>query len=162
MRSLIATLLAALVMLTAAAGADEAQPTAQDPVAAKRSVELSRKLRCLVCQNQSIAESNADLAVDLRRQIDEQIAAGRTDAEIVAFMTERYGDFVLYQPPFKMVTVLLWAGPALLLLLAVVVLRRALRQQASAPAPTPLTDEQRALAARLLRDETGSGKDATR
>ncbi|MEZ5445532.1 MAG: cytochrome c-type biogenesis protein [Gammaproteobacteria bacterium] len=157
MRVLAAALLAILAALSGAPLADEAVPTAQDPVAAKRSVELSRKLRCLVCQNQSIAESNADLAVDLRRQIDEQIAAGKTDAEIVAFMTDRYGDFVLYQPPFKTTTVLLWAGPALLLLVGLVALRRALRRQAEAPADAPLTERQRALAARLLREQTAPG-----
>lgn len=157
-----AILLAILIALGAPAAANEAVPTAQDPVAARRSVELARKLRCLVCQNQSIAESSADLAVDLRRQIDEQIAAGRTDAQIVAFMTDRYGDFVLYQPPLKASTVLLWAGPAALLLLAVLVLRRALRQQGESPAPEPLTEAERALAARLLRGEAGAGGDRAR
>lgn len=162
MRAPAAALLAILVALGGVVGAREAVPTAQDPVAARRSVELARKLRCLVCQNQSIAESNADLAVDLRRQIDEQIAAGRTDAQVVAFMTDRYGDFVLYQPPLKATTVLLWAGPALLLLLAVLVLRRALRQQDETPAPAPLTGAERALAARLLRGEAAAGRDEAR
>jgi len=161
MRALAAALLTILAVLAGPAAANVAAPTAQDPVAARRSVDLARKLRCLVCQNQSIAESNADLAVDLRRQIDEQIAAGRTDAEIVAFMTDRYGDFVLYRPPLKATTVLLWAGPALLLLLAVLVLRRALRQQAKTPAPAPLTEEERALAARLLREQAAPGSDRT-
>ncbi len=162
MRTLAAILLTVLAAVGGPADANEAVPTAQDPVAAKRSVELARKLRCLVCQNQSIAESNAALAVDLRRQIDEQIAAGKTDPEIVAFMTDRYGDFVLYQPPLKATTVLLWAGPGLLLLLAVLVLRRALRQQAETPAPVPLTEDERAKAARLLREEAAAGRDVAR
>ncbi len=88
-----------------------------DPVKNKRLLSLSENLRCLVCQNQTIADSNADLAIDLRRQVREQIAAGRTDEEIIRYMTDRYGDFVLYKPPFKATTVILWVGPVVLLLL---------------------------------------------
>ena len=97
-----------------AAVAADAVPTEMDPVKAARAVKLAEKLRCLVCQNQTIADSNAELANDLRSQIREQIAAGKTDDEILAYMVERYGDFVLYQPPFKPTTILLWGGPALL------------------------------------------------
>lgn len=79
-----------------------------------RIVAISAELRCLVCQNQTIADSNADLAKDLRRQIREMLVAGKTDREILDFMTQRYGDFVLYRPPFNPATALLWAGPALL------------------------------------------------
>ena len=79
----------------------EAVPTAFDPVAHKRVLGISEQLRCLVCQNQSIADSNAELAVDLRNQVIEQINAGRTDEEIIKYMVDRYGDFVLYNPPFK-------------------------------------------------------------
>jgi cytochrome c-type biogenesis protein CcmH len=147
----------ALVLVLAAAPlsapAKDAVPTAQDPVAAKRAVGLSEQLRCLVCQNQSIAESNADLAVDLRRQINEQIAAGRSDGEIIDFMVQRYGDFVLYRPPFKAATVLLWLGPALLLLAGLWALRRALLQRAHPADERPLSDEERARAARLLGGE---------
>ena len=103
-----------------------------DPVAQKRLVDLSAQLRCLVCQNQSIAESNAELAVDLRNQINEQIKAGRSDKEIVDFMVTRYGDFVLYRPPFKATTALLWIGPIALLLLAVFVFYRTLVSAARA------------------------------
>lgn len=78
-------------------------------------MELSHKLRCLVCQNQSIAESNAPLALDLRNQVREQLAAGRDKDDVIDYLVERYGDFVLYEPPFKAVTVLLWLGPAALL-----------------------------------------------
>jgi cytochrome c-type biogenesis protein CcmH len=130
--------------------AKDAVPTEQDPVAAQRAVALAEKLRCLVCQNQSIAESNAELALDLRRQINEQIAAGRTDAEIVDFMVQRYGDFVLYRPPFKASTVLLWLGPALLLVLGLWVLRRVLRQRQGPADERPLSDDDRARAGRLL------------
>jgi len=107
--ALAATLIIALAPLSHAA---DAVPTAQDPVSASRAVKLAEKLRCLVCQNQSIAESNAELALDLRRQINEQIAAGKTDQQIVDYMVARYGDFVLYQPPVKTTTLLLWAAPA--------------------------------------------------
>ncbi len=149
-RFLLALVLAAVPLL---AVAKDAVPTAQDPVAAQRAVGLSEQLRCLVCQNQSIADSNADLALDLRRQINEQIAAGRTDGEIIDFMVQRYGDFVLYRPPFKAATLLLWFGPALLLLAGLWALRRALRQRARAAEERPLSDDERARAARLLGGE---------
>jgi cytochrome c-type biogenesis protein CcmH len=149
-RLVVAALLAAAPLL---ACAKDAAPTEQDPVAARRAVQLSEQLRCLVCQNQSIAESNADLAVDLRRQINEQIAAGRTDGEIVDFMVQRYGDFVLYRPPFKAATLLLWLGPALLLLAGLWALARVLRSRNRAVDERPLSDEERARAARLLGGE---------
>ena len=133
--------------------AKDAVPTEQDPVAAKRAVGLSEQLRCLVCQNQSIAESNAELAVDLRRQINEQIAAGSIDGEIFDFRVQRYGDFVLYRPPFKATTVLLWLGPAALLLLGLWTLRRALRQRKRAIEDPPLSEDERARAGRLLGGE---------
>jgi cytochrome c-type biogenesis protein CcmH/NrfF len=96
--------------------AGTAQPKLGDPVArASVSASCPQELRCLVCQNQSIAES-AGLAVDLRNQVREQVAAGKSDTEIIDFMTTRYGDFVLYSPPVKGTTLLLWYGPLLLLL----------------------------------------------
>jgi len=144
----LALLLVALAPCVAAA--DEAKPTESDPVSATRAVQLANELRCLVCQNQSIAESNAELAVDLRRQIREQIAAGRSDDEIVDFMVTRYGDFVLYRPPFKAATLLLWLGPALLVLAGFWTLVRALRARRQAQAPPPLTAEERERAERLL------------
>jgi cytochrome c-type biogenesis protein CcmH len=150
MRCLVALLLAAAAL---AASAKDALPTEQDPVAARRAVQLSEQLRCLVCQNQSIAESNADLAVDLRRQINEQIAAGRSDGEIVDFMVQRYGDFVLYRPPFKAATLLLWLGPALLLIAGLWALARVLRSRNRAADERPLSEEERARAARLLGGE---------
>jgi cytochrome c-type biogenesis protein CcmH len=121
-------------------------------------VALAAQLRCLVCQNQSIAESDAELAVDLRRQINEQISAGRTDREIVSFMTDRYGDFVLYRPPFNAQTLLLWLGPALLALAALTVFGRALLNSRRRAVDRPLTDAERAEAQRLLA-QAPSGKD---
>ncbi len=130
-----------------------AQPMADDPVANARAVHLAAKLRCLVCQNQSIAESNADLAIDLKRQIREQIAAGRSDEEITGFMVERYGDFVLYSPPVKAVTLLLWFGPLSLLVVGLYVLLRNLRRRGAAE--SPLSEEQKRAAAVLLKDGGG-------
>jgi cytochrome c-type biogenesis protein CcmH len=144
---LLALLLVALAPLVAEP--NEATPTESDPVVAARAAQLANELRCLVCQNQSIADSNAELAVDLRRQIREQIAAGRSDGEIVDFMVTRYGDFVLYRPPFKAATALLWLGPALLVLAGFWVLARALHTRRQAQAP-PLTAEERERAERLL------------
>jgi cytochrome c-type biogenesis protein CcmH len=104
---------------------------AADPVTEKRLQHLSEELRCLVCQNQNIADSNAELAQDLRREIRGMIQAGKSDKEIIDFMVARYGDFVLYRPPVKGITLLLWGGPVALLLLGLFVLLRYLRQRAT-------------------------------
>jgi cytochrome c-type biogenesis protein CcmH len=133
--------------------ADEAQPTLNDPVAAKREVELAKQLRCLVCQNETIADSRAGLAVDLRNKLREQMAAGKSDAEIIAFMTERYGDFVLYRPPLKATTVLLWVGPFLLLALGILIGWRVVRARTRAARPEPMSAADRERAERLLRGE---------
>ena len=112
-----ASLLLALLLLLSpvAVKADEAKPLADDPALEKRVMALAENLRCLVCQNESLAGSHADLAVDLRQQIREQLKAGKSDEEIIAYMTDRYGDFILFRPPVKSVTYLLWFGPFLLL-----------------------------------------------
>jgi cytochrome c-type biogenesis protein CcmH len=126
-------------------------PAAATGEALKRETQLAAELRCLVCQNQSIAESSADLALDLRRQIREQIAAGRSDGEIVGYMTARYGDFVMYRPPLKATTVLLWFGPALLLLGGALFAWRVVRARRSALSESdPLSDADRLRAAQLL------------
>jgi cytochrome c-type biogenesis protein CcmH len=133
----------------APAHAAGAAPTEQDRATQSRATEIAEQLRCLVCQNQTIADSNAELAVDLRRQVREQIAAGRTDREIIDFMTARYGDFVLYRPPFKATTALLWGGPALLLVIGAIMLTRLVRERRAAEPPA-LTADERARADRLL------------
>jgi cytochrome c-type biogenesis protein CcmH len=122
---------------------------AQDsPKLDERVKNLAHELRCLVCQNQTIADSNAPLAVDLRNQIREQLAAGKSERDVVDFMVARYGDFVLYRPPFKAATLALWLGPfALLGLGAWIFWRRVARRRA---APPGLSEAQRAQAARLL------------
>lgn len=121
----------------------------------ERFMHLAAELRCLVCQNQSIADSNADLAVDLRLQIREQIAAGRSDEQIKAYMAERYGDFVLYRPPLKGGNWLLWFGPFVLLILATFVLFRQLRARRALTEAPQLSAEEHARAAALLDEERG-------
>ena len=110
------------------AGANEAAPASADQALEARMMAISSELRCLVCQNQTIADSHAELAVDLRAQVREMLQAGKTDQQITEYMTARYGDFVLYRPPFKAATALLWIGPAAMVLIGLgalfVVLRR--------------------------------------
>ena len=103
--------------------------SADDAALDKRVMDLAAELRCLVCQNQSIAESNAGLAVDLRNQIREQLARGASEREVVDFMVARYGDFVLYRPPLKASTFFLWFGPFVLLIAGIYVLIRRIRRQ---------------------------------
>ena len=117
-----------LLLLCAGAMAKEAAPVAADPALEARVVAITAELRCLVCQNQTIADSTSGLADDLRNQVREQLRKGASDAQVLAFMTERYGDFVLYRPPFKASPALLWLGPTALLVIGlsalVLVLRR--------------------------------------
>ncbi len=145
-------LLLILLWLPLLATGQGAQPMADDPVVNKRAVQLAEQLRCLVCQNQTIADSNASLAVDLRQQIRVQIAAGRSDDEIRRYMVERYGDFVLYKPPVNATTVLLWFGPLALLVAGLILLWRILRARGARVEPAPLSDAQRRQAAALLAD----------
>jgi cytochrome c-type biogenesis protein CcmH len=130
------TLPVLLSLIACVALAKEAPPASDDPETDAHVMRLSEKLRCLVCQNQTLAESNADLAIDLRREVKEQIKAGKSDAQIMDYLVARYGDFVLYQPPFKLTTLLLWVGPFALLALALGALfvRLARRRQAAAQA----------------------------
>jgi cytochrome c-type biogenesis protein CcmH len=114
----------------------------------RRVQSLANELRCLVCQNQTLADSNAPLAVDLRNQIREQLQAGKSEQDVRDFMVARYGDFVLYKPPLKATTMLLWAGPFLLLLFGAAILFRRIRQK-NAP-EKELTDADRQRAAKLL------------
>ena len=131
MRSRVIGFGAALLLLCTplASLAKEAQLAAADPVLEARMLQIASELRCLVCQNQTIADSHADLAVDLRREVREQLKHGKSDREIIDYMTARYGDFVLYRPPFKATTVLLWLGPALMLVLGAIVLVGVLRRR---------------------------------
>ncbi len=147
--ALLAALLVAAPLATLGQGAParEARPLAEDPKVEARLAAIAEELRCLVCQNESLASSRAELAMDLKREVREQIRAGKTDAEIREFMVRRYGDFVLYRPPVKESTLLLWAGPFLLLIAAAagaaIFVRR---RRASAPAALSAEDEARAAA----------------
>jgi len=115
----------------------------------KRTAALAQELRCLVCQNQTLADSNAPLAVDLRNQIREQLAAGKSEGDVKDYMVARYGDFVLYRPPFNAATALLWAGPFLLLLFGFFLLFRRLRTK---PDAVPeISEAERERAAKLLQ-----------
>ena len=121
---------------------------AQDAALERRVTDLAHELRCLVCQNQTLADSNAPLAVDLRAQIREQLAAGKSERDVIDFMVARYGDFVLYRPPLKASTVLLWAGPFAFLIAGFYFLARFLRRR-RIPEPQ-LSHAERARAAKLL------------
>jgi cytochrome c-type biogenesis protein CcmH len=139
LRPTVVALLGAVALafaLMSGVGAKEAAPEAADPALEARMVRIASELRCLVCQNQTIADSNAALAVDLRREARALLKQGKSDDEVVAYMTARYGDFVLYRPPLKATTMLLWFGPAVMLLggaaVLIVVLRRRGRMSADA------------------------------
>lgn len=136
--------------LLLAALAAHAQP-ADEVLLEQRTAAVARELRCLVCQNQTIEDSQADLAVDLRRQVREMLRAGRSEREVLDFMTQRYGDFVVYRPPLRGTTLLLWCGPAVLLLGGGFVLLRRIRRQPEGP-PAPLSPAEHESAARLLSD----------
>ena len=136
----------------AAASAKEATPLAEDPVVEQRLIAISEEMRCLVCQNESLAGSRADLAQDLRRELREQIRQGKSDEEIKTYMVSRYGDFVLYRPPLKPVTWLLWGGPFLAMLLGLIVLLRYLRRRSSALPSAELSEEERQRAEALLEE----------
>ncbi len=124
----------ALACMAPAAQGGEALPLADDPALEARVDGLAAQLRCLVCQNQSLADSHATLAIDLKNQVREQLRAGRDEAQVIDYMTQRYGDFVLYKPPFKATTAFLWAGPALLALFGALLGWRAVgRSRRTAP-----------------------------
>ena len=153
-------LIFAVFMVSTATATDSATEAAiaNDPVAEKRLQGLSEELRCLVCQNQNIADSNAELAQDLRREIRGMIKAGKSDKEIIDFMVARYGDFVLYRPPVKGITLLLWGGPIALMLLGLLVLRSYLKKRARrlAEEERPLSADESSRADALLKDNNAS------
>lgn len=149
MRRLLAALLL-LASLALPALAVQPDEVLGDPVLESRARAISAELRCMVCQNQSIEDSDADLARDLRRLVRERVAAGDSDAAVVAFIHDRYGDFVLLKPPFNAVTALLWAMPGIALgggLIALLARRRRIAAE-----PPPLTEAERARLAELERD----------
>lgn len=129
----------------------EAKPVSEDPVLEQRVMHLANELRCLVCQNQTIADSQADLAVDLRNQVREQLKQGKSEEEILAYMVQRYGDFVRYRPPVKMQTLVLWVGPFLLLAGGMFALLRFLRRRRQTPENDAIPQKRLNEAAQILR-----------
>jgi len=154
MKRLLALLLLALALALGSAWARDATPLADDPVVEQRMLSISEEMRCLVCQNESLAASRADLAQDLRRELRELIKQGKTDAQIRDYMVARYGDFVLYRPRVSPRTWLLWGGPFLLMIVAVVVLMIYLRRRNRAVAgEAQLSEDETRRAEALLKDE---------
>jgi cytochrome c-type biogenesis protein CcmH len=152
MRNLLAVALFALLSLSALA--DEAKPVGTDPALEKRVQALTGELRCLVCQNQTIADSHADLAIDLKNQVREKLAQGMSDKQVVDYMVERYGDFVLYRPPVKSTTWLLWFGPFLLLALGLFFLAWKIKSRGAAIVEVQtVSEDDLKRAAELLSDK---------
>lgn len=141
--------------------AKEAQPMAANPEMEKLVNDISAELRCLVCQNQTIADSHAALAVDLKNQVRDMVASGKTQQEIVDYMVQRYGDFVRYRPPVKPTTYLLWVGPFILLIVGVALLISNLRKRKQVIADAPLsTDESERLQSLLGAEGKSAGKNS--
>lgn len=150
----------ATALAAAQATPHQAPSTFADPVLEARVLAIAEELRCLVCQNETIAASHADLAVDLRKQIRTKLTEGQSQAQILDFMAERYGDFVLYRPRWKASTVMLWAGPFALLLVAFTALAINIRRRRQSVVKTELTPAEIDRARRLL-DGTAAVSRAT-
>lgn len=148
MRSALLTV--ALALLVGSAGAQQARPLADDPALEARVLALGEQLRCLVCQNETIAASRADLANDMRDQIRAQLKDGRSEEQVKQYLVERYGDFVLYTPPVRPTTWLLWVGPFVLLLAMLAWLVRLLRARGHEAPAAPLAQAERERAQALL------------
>lgn len=146
-----------LAVITPFAHAKDAQPVGEDPAVEARLTKLSQELRCLVCQNETLADSRADLAEDLRREIREQIKAGKSDKEIIEFLTARYGQFILYRPRVTPTTYLLWFGPFVLLLGGLWILFSYIKKRRDAVPEKPLSAEERRRAEELLASIPGKG-----
>ena len=159
MKRLFSTLpvLALLALVIGSAAAKDAPLLSDDPVLDAKVLAIAEELRCLVCQNETIAASHADLAVDLRKQIRQQIIQGRSEAQIKDYMVQRYGDFVLYRPRWSARTWLLWGGPFALLLLAVATLAHHIRQRRPGRVDEALTPAEVERARRLLADDLAGG-----
>jgi cytochrome c-type biogenesis protein CcmH len=145
-----------LLLLPGLAAAEEARPLADNPQVEARLKHLAVELRCLVCQNQTLADSDAPLAEDLRREIREMIAKEMSDQDIIDFLVARYGDFVLYRPPLKATTMLLWLGPFLLLIAGATTLVLVLRRRQKKLADVALSEEERTRVAQMLSEGTKS------
>jgi cytochrome c-type biogenesis protein CcmH len=148
--------LALIVLLLAAVPVFAQEMALPDPALEQRARDLSREIRCVVCQSQSIADSDADIAKELRVLIREQIAEGKSDDDIRDYLAARYGDFVLFKPPFKASTFVLWVGPFAILVLAGIGVAMFFRRRAEAARPVDLSSDERGRVARLLNDEDGA------
>jgi cytochrome c-type biogenesis protein CcmH len=133
--------------------AKEAAPLAEDPVVEQRLIQISTELRCLVCQNESLAGSQAELAQDLRREVRDLIKQGNSDQQVKDFLVSRYGDFVLYRPQLKPSTWLLWGGPFVLLIVGLAVLVSYLRRRSRLIGETPLSEAEKQRAEVLLKGD---------
>ncbi len=155
MRILIAVV---VLMLTGAgiAGAVEPGKMLDDPVLESRARDISKILRCLVCQNQSIDDSNADLARDLRIIVRQRLVAGDSNGQVIQYMVDRYGDYVLLRPPVKVTTYALWFGPAVILLIAVAGLAVMARRRRGKPGPKALSAREAARVRELLDGDPGA------
>jgi len=153
--------LSSLSLLTVNADAQSniAQPLAQDPALEARVMDIAKDLRCLVCQNETIAGSHADLAIDLRNQIQDQLEAGKSKNEIMQYMVDRYGDFVLYKPPVKSSTLVLWLGPFLLLLLGMWALWSFIKKQSKTKQVAVFSDQDLSQARAMLESKDYLKKD---
>jgi cytochrome c-type biogenesis protein CcmH len=145
-------LLVIILLIPSLVAAEEARPLADNPQVEARLKTLAVELRCLVCQNQTLADSNAPLAEDLRREVREMITKGMSDREIIDFLVQRYGDFVLYRPPWKATTTLLWLGPFLLLIAGATALVVALRRRQKKLADVTLSEAEHNRVAQLLSE----------
>ncbi|MFZ3013384.1 MAG: cytochrome c-type biogenesis protein [Nitrospira sp.] len=141
-----------ILCVSGSAWAGEARPLTDDPVAEARLKHLAVELRCLVCQNQTLADSSAPLAEDLRREVREMIAKNMSDPEIIEFLVSRYGDFVLYRPPLKATTTLLWLGPFVLMAIGVTALVVTLRRRSRTVVEVSVTDEEHRRVEQLLAE----------
>lgn len=158
-KSVIVSFVFLLLLLVPLVGwSKEAIPVAEDPEIEKRMLELTIDLRCLVCQNETISDSRAEFSNDIRREIRAQIKANKTDEEIIQFLVDRYGDFILYNPPIKPTTILLWFGPVLLFLISVGSLIFYLRRRRVQVEEVSLSQAQREKAESLLKEDN-KGKD---
>ena len=136
-----------------------AQPLAKDPAMEARVMDIAKDLRCLVCQNETIAGSHADLAIDLRHQIQDLLEAGKSRSEIMQYMVDRYGDFVLYKPPVKSTTLILWVGPFLLMLLGMWALRNFVKKQTALKKADVFSDQELSQARAMLESKDFLKKD---
>jgi cytochrome c-type biogenesis protein CcmH len=147
----IAVILLGLLLATIVSAKDAA-PLAEDPVVEQRMIHITEELRCLVCQNESLAGSHADLAEDLRREVRGLIREGKSDDEVKEFLVSRYGDFVLYRPPMKATTALLWLGPFVLAIVGLIALILYLRRRSLSVVDAVLNDEDKQRAEALLKE----------